>query len=938
MAEIMADRKKLAIIDGKSVFYRGYYALPNLSTKEGVPTGGVYGFSAMALELIKKLKPDYVAVAWDKPKTNIRRRLKLYPDYKAGRKPAPPDFYTQIPILHELLEAFHWPLYELDDYEADDIMGALAEKARKKDIETQLITSDLDSLQLINGHVKVYALKKGFSNIEEFDTNSFEQKYGIRTDQFLDLKALKGDSSDNIPGVPGVGEKTALELLKEYETLDGVYENIDLIKETLRKKLEAGKKSAYMSKEIARLWTDAPVKLDLKAMDVTKIDTERLRDILQDLEFRSLLNNLPDHMQVAAPTKDKLHGLSIKTLPNHKIESDKDLPGVELGGQGNLFIHSRAAGKHGSNPQVLIIGDGQQSYTLNLEKLSPAAVKKALEPQLMNRSLIGYDIKSDIKLLINLDIASGPVAHDVLVAAYLINPLMRAQSLTDLATVNLRFEGSAIEDLPPEDFLERAPEILAIIQKLVDVQQHEFDEAPKIEKLAKTVEWPLIPVLAKMEHKGIKLDTGYLKKISKQLEDSITDLEQTIYGYADQEFNIGSPAQLAEVLFEQLNLPTQAIKKGKTGYSTAASELDKLRGQHPIIDLITQFREAMKLKNTYVDTLPEQVDGESRLHTTYNITIAPTGRLSSADPNLQAIPVRTELGRKIRTAFVAERGNVLVSADYSQFELRIAAALTGEQSMITAFNRDADIHVETAAQIYNIPVDKVTKAQRSSVKEVNFGIMYGLGPHALSQSTGMVFGEARDFIKRYFEIRPKLKQYITKTREQAEKKGYVETLLGRRRPTPDTHSSNFVVREAAFRAAVNMPFQGTAADIMKIAMIDVADKLDEFNKKNEQHLHLDAAQGSSEERAKRRGTTLSERKSVTDTAMRQEPAGANGFAGGQGKAVHMLLQIHDSLLVECPAGQAKKVGEILKDTMEHAYKLPVKLKVDISSGKNWGEL
>ena len=881
MAEV---KKKLAIIDGKSVFYRGYYAMPNLSTKEGVPTGGVYGFAAMALELIKKLKPNYVAVAWDKPKTNIRKRLKLYPQYKAGRKPAPPDFYTQIPILHELLEAFHWPLYELDDYEADDIMGALAVQARRKKIKTMLITSDLDSLQLINGDVKVYALKRGFSNIEEFHPESFTAKYGLEPEQFLDLKALKGDSSDNIPGVPGVGEKTATQLLRQYETLDGVYEHLDEIKETLRKKLEAGKKSAYLSKEIARLWTDAPIKLDLPAMDSSKIDTSHLRNLLQDLEFRSLLNNLPEHMQVQT-SNFKLQTSKLKLVKHELIDSDKELAKFKLPKTDKIFIHSRAAGKQGADPQVLHIGTAELSFTLDLSKLDFKKVQQALSSQLSALSsvqLVGYDLKSDIKVLKNLGIQPPSVGHDVLVGAFLINPLLRAQSLTDLAETNLGYNGLPFEDLPTDDFLDRGAQFIAVIRELYEDQKKVLAQTPNIERLASNVEWPLIPVLSDMEARGIKLDVKYLKKFAIQLKDSISDLEQNIYGHADHEFNIGSPGQLADVLFTKLNLPTNGIKRGKTGLSTAASELDKLRGLHPIIDLITQYREAVKLKNTYVDTLPQLVDENSRVHTTFNLTIAPTGRLSSADPNLQNIPVRTELGRNIRTAFVAEEGNMLVSADYSQFEIRLAAALSGDKGMIDAFNRDADIHEETAAAIYGIPVDKVTKDQRYSAKAVNFGIMYGLGPHGLSVSSGMDFAASKDFIQKYFELRPQLKKYIDSLRKQAEEQGYVETLLGRRRPTPDVKSSNFAVREAAYRAAINHPLQGTAADLMKLAMVEIDKKL---------------------------------------------PADA-----------HMLLQIHDSILVEAPEKDAKKTGEILKSTMENIYKLPVKLKVDISSGKNWGEL
>jgi DNA polymerase-1 len=901
-------RKKLAIIDGKSVFYRGYYALPNLSTKEGVPTGGVYGFATMALELIKQLKPDYVAVAWDKPKTNIRSRLKLYPQYKAGRKPAPPDFYTQIPVLHELLEAFGWPLYELDDYEADDIMGTLAEQARKKDIETMLITSDLDALQLVNGHVKVYALKRGFSDIEEFHTESFEAKYGLKPEQFLDLKALKGDNSDNIPGVPGIGEKTATELLKQYDTLDGVYKNLPAIKETLRKKLEAGKKLAYLSKKLATIWTDAPLKLNLAEMDGTKINAERLRELLQKLEFRTLINNLPANMQTIIPQEDRVGGAKLKTGKNMLIDSNQKLAEFSKGNpwkKDMVFVHSRSAGKHGQDPQVLMLStDGKTVYTLDLTKLSPEAVKKSVTYNLQpTTSLIGYDIKSDIKLLKSLGIDARNVGHDVLVGAFLINPLVRAQSLTDLAIANLGYEGASLEDVPTDDFMARAPEFIAVIQQLYKEEVKALDKLPKIKKLAKDIEWPLIPVLADMEMAGIKLDTGYLKKIARQLDDDISDLEQKIYGHADHEFNISSPAQLADVLFVKLNLPKEGIKKTKTGYSTGASELEKLRGLHPIIDLITQYREATKLKNTYVDTLPEQVDKNSRLHTTFNLTIAQTGRLSSTDPNLQNIPVRTELGKRIRTAFVAEKGNVLISADYSQFELRLAAALSGDKGMLEAFNRDADIHVETAAQIYGIPAQKVTKAQRSSVKEVNFGIMYGLGPHALSVSTGMSFGEAKRFIDKYFEIRPKLKEYIELQRKLALEQGYVETLLGRRRPTPDVKSSNFVVREAAYRAAVNMPLQGTAADIMKLAMIEVDKKLQSF----------------AETRNKKQETSP--------------------VASSQFHVPRILLQIHDSLILECPMKEAKEIGEMVKDAMENVYsKLPVKLKADISHGANWGQL
>jgi len=882
----MAEKKKLAIIDGKSVFYRGYYATPNLSTGDGVPTGGVYGFAIMALELIKKLHPDYVAVAWDKPKTNIRKRLEIYPKYKAGRAPAPPDFYTQIPILHDLLDAFGWPLYELDDYEADDIMGTLAVQAEKKGVETLLITSDLDMLQLINHHVRVYLLKTGFSNIEELHVESFEKKYGIKAEQFLDYKALVGDSSDNIPGVPLIGEVAATRLLQKYKTLDSIYEHLDSIEPAyVGKRLEKGKDLAYMSKKVAAIWCDAPLKLNLDEMDSTSIDTAALRTLLERLEFRSLLRALPDNMQAKVPQKETVGGIKLVLPKNTVIDSDSKLADFKLPKADKIFIHSRAAGSHGANPQVLVVGTKDESATFDLLKLDKKKVQKALAPIIEDEKVgkIGYDIKSDIKLLKNLGLELKNVEHDVFVAAYLINPLLRAQTLTELSTNGLRYEGPAFENLPTEDFLMRTPEFIAVIRELFEGQCHALGEVPSIWDLAKNVEWPLTTVLADMEYQGIQLDTKYLNKFSKELDKSLKDIEQQIYKHAGQEFNIGSPGQLAEILFTKIQLPTTGIKKGKTGFSTAASELDKLRGLHPVIDLITAYREVAKLKNTYVDTLPTQVDESSRVHTTFNLTIAPTGRLSSADPNLQNIPVKTDLGRRIRTAFVAGKSNALISADYSQFELRLAAALSGDQGMIEAFNKDADIHIETAAQVYGILPEQVTKAQRSSVKEVNFGIMYGLGPHALSQSTGMEYGEARDFISRYFEIRPKLKEYIEKTRKLAEQQGYVETLFGRRRPTPDIHSPNFQVREAAYRAAINMPLQGTAADIMKMAMIEVDKRL---------------------------------------------PASAK-----------MLLQIHDSLIIEVPEKEAERVGEMVKDIMENVYtKLSVKLKADISIGKNWGEL
>ena len=885
--------------------------MPNLSTKDGTPTGGVFGFASMALEVIKRLDPDYVCVAWDKPKTNIRKRLDIYPKYKANRKPAPPDFYAQIPYLHELLEAFSWPLYELDDYEADDIMGTLAVKASKEGLETVLVTSDMDILQLVNGNVKVYALKKGLSNIEEYQPESFAEKYGINVDQFLDLKSIMGDSSDNIPGAPGIGEKGAVKLLNEYKTLDGIYENIDLISGSTHKKLVEGKDSAYMSKKLAELWLDAPVELDLKSKDVTDNDSGKVMSILKKLEFKSLVRQLPDVMNVDTSETDNTDlNFDIKEVKVELIDDDAKAKKIKIDNKKPVTITGYARGKQGSDPKYIAFSQNEKTgYVLDLEKLNKDAIKTIFIDGEIR--IIGYNTKVLIKILLGYHVKNITVEHDVLIGAFLINSLRREQALTDLARSDLGYDGGDLDNLDPEEFYNNAGRRLSVINSLFNYQAEAISELTGIIKVASEVDFPVIPVLAKMEYAGIKLNTKYLNDFAEELEDTISDLEQEIYGHADQEFNISSPSQLAEVLFEKLKLPTSAkeakdskyknladldrlwsIKKGKTGYSTAASELAKLRDMHPIINLISQYREVTKLKNTYVDPLPEMVDDDSRLHTNFDMTTAQTGRLSSRDPNLQNIPVRTDLGKKIRNAFEAEKGNVLISADYSQFELRLAAVLASDENMIKAFNDDQDIHTLTASDVLGIKPEEVTKQQRYEAKAVNFGILYGQGPHALAEGTGMTFKQARDFINKYFEVRPKLKNYIEKTREQAKEKGYVETLLGRRRPTPDVKSSNFIVQgEGAYRAAVNMPLQGSAADITKLAMIAVQNKFDQ---------------------------------SYESGAMSSEPK--------------LLLQIHDSILVECAEKDVETVSKIMKEAMEKVYKLPVKLKVDVDQGKNWGEI
>ena len=840
--------KRLVLIDGMSVFYRGYFAMPGLSLPDGTPTGGVYGFASIAIEVIKKLEPDYVAVAWDKSKTATAKRKEIFPEYKAGRTRQPDDFFAQIPLLHDLLEAFGWPVIELDNYEADDIIGTISAHATGKNIETCIVSGDYDMMQLLSTHAKVYINKKG-SDMMRFTEAEFEEKYGIKLAQFVDYKALVGDSSDNIPGVRGIGPKAAQTLLAEYKTLDGIYEHIDELKGAQKTKLETDKDNAFMSRELAQIWCDAPVELDWKEADVNHTNLPAVAAKLKELEFHSLIRRLPQHMQEVADTSLYFH------------ESDEvNLKEVNWPEQVTI-----------DGPFVLHLADDElwasfTPTTISHTKLSE--IDNSFWRAVEFGTVISYDVKDLYHALAKQGIeVRFSSLHDIRQAAFLLDPLRRDRSLGGLIGGEL---ATPIEEA-------------AAMRQVYGWQVQAFEEKPKVKDIAERFDFPLIYHLFKMEHYGIKLDTSVLKKMSKELGDKHAELEQQMYKLAGEEFNIGSPAQLSEILFTKLQLPTTGIKKGKTGYSTGQKELDKLRGLHPIIELIEQTRELSKLKNTYVDTLPEQVDKNSRLHTTFNQDVAATGRLSSTSPNLQNIPIRTEAGRKVRDAFVPEKGNVFVSADYSQFELRLAAVLAGDEELINDFNGDVDIHTKTASDVYGIPMGEVTKNQRRDAKVINFGVLYGMGPHALAQNTGMTFGEAKKFIDMYFQLRAPIRQFIDDTLEKAKTEGYVETFHGRRRPTPDVNSSNFMVREAGKRAAANMPIQGTEADLMKLAMIEVDEKM--------------------------------------------------GDLGVQ------VLQIHDSILVECPEENTEKISTILKETMESiAPELPIKLKVDVNVGKNWGEV
>ena len=881
------SKKSLVVIDGKSVFYRGYYAMPNLSNKKGLPTGGIYGFTSMAIELLKRLKPDHVAVAWDKPKTNIRKRQSIYPNYKANRKPAPEDFYKQIPYLMDLIKAFGWNLYEFDDYEADDIMGTLAYKASNAGINTYLVTSDLDMLQLIGPLVHVYVLKTGLSNIELFSPESFVTKYGINVSQFLDYKALKGDSSDNIPGVSGIGDKGAVALLSQFKTLDNIYDNLALINSKIATKLAEGKKMAYLSKELAEIWLDAPLEIDFSKDRDSLVDKEKLTDLLNEFDFKSLIKPVSDLFNIEQSSMVNKISNQVELPKKQYILSKSDLNIDFKFNSEYLSIYWRFSDRQSKNLSVFMVKSNKITYVFDINSIGLDHFIGWLNKyKIFEKKIIGYDLKKIFKFCLQYALKLPTEFHDILISSFLLNPLIKDQTLNGLAQSYLDFETNKFDEMDDELLISAGDIITAVIDKVYESLTLELQADKKMIEILSSMDFPVIPVLSKMELTGIKLDVNYLNNFNIQINQMIEDLKVEIFHQSGREFNISSPNQLADVLYNQLNIPTAGLKKNKNHYSTDSNQLEKIINLHPIVIFIVQYREVVKIKNTYLDTLPKLVDENSLIHTTYNQTIAQTGRLSSTDPNLQNIPIRTELGKKIRTAFVCEDGYRLISADYSQFELRIAADLADDQELIKLFSEGSyDIHTLTAAQVYDCEPELVTKDMRRAAKTINFGILYGMSAHGLVEATSMNYNDANNFIDRYKLIHKALFDYMDSIIEFTKKYGYAQTKFGRRRPFKDINSTNFMLRESAKRAAINMPIQGTEADLMKLALIELDKKLI-----------------------------------------------ISGFDA------KLVLQIHDSVLIKCREDQVEKVTELVRDTMENITKLSVKLDVDVVVGLNWGEL
>ncbi len=918
--------KKFVIIDGHALLHRAWHALPPLTTKDGTLVNAVYGFTSIMLTIIKDLKPEYGAVAFDVAGGTFRHES--YKEYKATREKAPDELYAQIPLIKEVAAAFGFRIEEHKGFEADDVLGTLANQAaRQGGLKTFIVTGDMDAMQLVDKHTVVYTLKKGLSDTVIYDPAGVKEKYGFGPEQVIEFKALAGDSSDNIPGVPGVGEKTAKDLLSKFDSIDEIYKYLEhggapttpdpssgrrgLIKETLAKKLLENKESAYMSHELATIKCDLDIKFKPAEFAVKPAEKEHLFELFRKLEFRTLLNRAQTVLGgLPAVESAGQQGLfssgKAVVIENFEIRDGYHLVDTEekakklakqLAGVEELAIDTETDSLGGITSNMIGLAlcakEGEAYYVL-------ALIVEPLRGILENAKIkkYGHNIKYDLEVLRHAGYEVGGLDFDTKIAAYLMQPSSRSHTLDNLAFVELKHEMVSIESLigpkgkkqisltqvPAERVADYSAEDADYTFRLVKKLEPKLKKE-KLYKLFSEIEMPLLPVLQRMEEAGIKVDVKFLQTMASNVGKSIAALEKKIHKLAGMTFNVNSPLQLKEVLFEKLKLSTEGVGKTKTGYSTAADELEKLADKHPIIKLIMEHRELAKLKNTYLDALPELVNkATGRVHTSYNQTIASTGRLSSNDPNLQNIPIRTELGREIRKAFIAEKGNVLISADYSQIELRVAADLSGDKKLIEIFKAGKDIHTSTAAFIHQLPEDKITPELRRTAKEVNFGVLYGMGPHGLAQRTGMDYARAKQFIDSYFSVFSGLAKYLEAVKDSARRLGYVETKYGRRLQLPEINSGMAQIRAAAERLATNMPIQGTAADIIKMAMIEI-DK----------------------------GLTKVEPKA------------------------RMLLQVHDELVFESPEGSIKKVSDFIQKCMQDVVKLQVPVVAEVHSGKNWQE-
>ncbi len=889
-----AITKRIYIIDGNSLLHRAWHAIPPLTTQDGLVVNAAYGF-AMALDkLLQDHQPTHLAVCWDVQGGTFRDEV--FNDYKAGRETKEQELYDQIDLIDDILDAYGIPSFGIEGYEADDLIGTIAEIERHNpQTDTVIITGDLDSLQLVDDSTESHIFVKGFSQMKIYDVDAVNERYGFGPEFIVDFKSLAGDSSDNIPGVKGVGAKTATMLIQKFGGVEDIYKALEagemdeVVKEGVMKKLKADKKNAFMSLELAEIVRDVPMDFSYEDARVEKPDWSKVQELFKSFEFHTLLRRLELRGNIG---QEEVKTTAVKKKKGSKIVLDTD--GSHVGGMLKAFkdkkkryaleMQAHAQDLFGSSVTVLTISDGATTYVY---KTPSADTLKELASFLEERSFVTHDLKRVIVLLESAGITVSRKGLDLMLAGYLASVGDRNQTVNSILTSLL---GTQVPDVPTDFTKDENYEQFGAVAGMYVKAAEELDElldGAGMRKLYDTMEHPLISVLHEMEQDGIKLDSDALNEMSKAFKKEIDALSKKIWKLAGKEFNIKSPSQLADVLFVDLMLPVKGIKKTKTGYSTAASELEKLWDAHELVPLISEYREITKLKSTYIDALPLLVASDGRVHTSFNQTVAATGRLSSTDPNLQNIPIRTKRGREIRKAFVAPRGRKLLAIDYSQIELRLVAAYSGDKKMIKVFTSGGDIHRSTAAEVFGVPEDKVTKDQRRAAKAVNFGIIYGMGPRALSKNIGVSFQEAKDFIERYFEVFPAVRTYLDDSKAFAHEHGYAETKFGRRRELPDLDSGMQMLRAAAERMAVNMPLQGSAADIIKMAMLKAQAWLKEQD---------------------------------------------------YGEDARMLLQVHDELVFEVKNDLVDTVAKKMKEIMEGVAKLKVPLTVDVEIGQNWKDL
>ena len=903
--------KRLLLFDGNALVHRAFHALPPLAvTKTGEITGAVYGFASMVLKVLSELRPTHCAIAFDYPAPTFRHRQ--FEPYKAQRPPAPEELKGQFHRVRQLAEAFHIPIFEVEGYEADDILGTLCRQASAHGVDTIIVTGDLDTLQLVSPRVRVLTPRPGkpFSDTVMYDEEKVAERYGISPPQVADLKGLKGDASDNIPGVSGVGEKTALKLLKQFDTIEEIYAHIDEVEPAkVQQILKEGEKVAEQSKRLATIATDVPITLDLNACAVSALDRERVVELFRELEFNRLLEKLRDiEVGERKAAEERVPAVKEGTLERDYriVDTPESLERLvaELSAVSSFIIDIETTGKNPMYAELVGLSlswePGKAYYMPVGHKLGtqlplPQVVEK-LKPLIEDESIakIAHNGKYDMMVLAQYGIELKNLGFDSMIAAYLLGE--KALGLKSLAFGKLGIEMTPISDLIGKG----AKQITMAYVDIPRVARYACEDADITGRLARLleaelreqglwalfaqVEMPLVPVLLSMERNGVALDIDSLWAMSQSLGQRITELEIEIYNLIGHKFNINSPQQLGAVLFEELRLP--GGRRTKSGYSTDASVLEGLKGIHPIIEPLLEYRQLSKLKSTYIDAFPALINYKTgRVHTSFNQTGTTTGRLSSSDPNLQNIPIRGELGRQVRQAFIAGDNWLLLGADYSQIDLRVMAHLSQDPHLLAAFRRDEDIHRATASEVFGVPASEVTPDMRRVAKTVNFGVIYGMSDYGLGQATELSREEASRFINAYFEKYQGVKQYIETTKRLVGERGYVETVLGRRRYIPEVRSPNAQVRAAAERMAINMPVQGTSADIIKLAMINLHQEM-----------------------------------------------------GKRGLRSKMILQVHDELVFEVPPEELEEMRALVEEIMPQAMQLSVPLKVEVKVGKNWGQM